>query len=249
MGGKHPSHCRCRPCRLPWPPSRTPLRCRSRNSLPGTDCSHPRPTRSRLHKAPPGPAAIIATHPNVRDADVVSEREAFTWHTFNCTDKLASLHACTHATLGMATAVRTHGKPRHGGHTAQYHRGRTRALLSGCRLALGWSESGLAIWWSGWLRAPLWLALRSAWLQIARASHVGTWGGWVVGKGNEWSGGHADLEVVLGVGSGTWQHWQQFRPSPPQPPLRLHKPHRPLSVTSVTGTSVRMDHGPSSQTR
>ena len=44
-----------------------------------------------------GSAAIIASHPNARDADVVSEREAFTWYTFR----------------GMATAVRTHGKPRH----------------------------------------------------------------------------------------------------------------------------------------
>ncbi len=31
-----------------------------------------------------------------------------------CTDKLAPLRACTHATLGKATAVRTHATPRHG---------------------------------------------------------------------------------------------------------------------------------------
>jgi hypothetical protein len=33
-------------------------------------------------------------------------------YIMHCTGKLASLRACTHATLGMATAVRTHGKPR-----------------------------------------------------------------------------------------------------------------------------------------
>jgi hypothetical protein len=83
----------------------------------------------------------------------------------------------------------------------------------------------------------------------ANCTRVSCWHMGRMGKGNEWRGWGADVEVVLQGGSGTGQYWQYFRPSSSLLPLRRHKPHRPLTVASVTRTSVRMDHGLSSPTR
>jgi hypothetical protein len=67
--------------------------------------------------------------------------------------------------------------------------------------------------------------------------HMGRMGGGARGM----SGGvGADLEVVLGVGSGTWQHRQQLRPPPPPSLSLLHEPHRPLTAASVARTSLRI---------
>ena len=178
----------------------------------------------------------------------LSACEALPLYTMHRTDKRASLRACTHATLGKATAVRTHGKPRHGycAVPSGLNEGaavgmRLGALVVGKRvgarvvgMATGATVVGAAVGVAAnRTRVPCW--------------HMGRMGGGAMG--NEWRGGRADLEVVLRGGSGTWQHRQQLRPPPPPPQSLLHEPHLPLTAASVARTLLRQDHGPSSPTR
>ncbi len=180
----------------------------------------------------------------------MSARDAFTRYTFHCTDQRAPLRACTHATLGMATAVRTQATP---APRLLRWRSTIRAERRRCCRDAAWRFSGRKAGWrfggrDGYGRHCRWRCGRRGCKSHARPMLAHGADG-RRGNGNELRGGRADLEVVLRGGSGTGQYWQYFRPSSSLLPLRLHKPHRPLTVSSVTRTSLRMDNGPSSPTR